>query len=164
MRIGPAKAAMQRLGIGIEQQLVGIKAVAARRIVGSVDPIAVERAGTRIGEVTVPNLVGAFGQRVAGDLADTCCIEQAQLDLCRIGREECKVYPLAVPGGAERIGQARPYPSSWHAVLSLTRTALEDYRCKRRQGQSDRVGAAVRRHVVRPNAPRIADVASAICL
>ena len=37
----PAYVAMQRLGIGVDQQLVGIEAVAGGRIVGTVHPVAV---------------------------------------------------------------------------------------------------------------------------
>src|SRR6266403_6275798 len=41
-RIAPPQPAVQRLGIGIDQQLVGIKAVPIRRIVWSVDTVAVK--------------------------------------------------------------------------------------------------------------------------
>src|ERR1700676_2326222 len=41
MRVGPAERTVQRLGVGIEQELVGIEAMAAAGVVGAVDAIAV---------------------------------------------------------------------------------------------------------------------------
>jgi len=79
------------LGVGIEQQLVGIEAMAGRRLVGTVDAEAVDRAGAGIGQVAVPYLIGIFGQHDALDLAFAPAIEEAKLDLCRIRREQSKV-------------------------------------------------------------------------
>ena len=67
--------------------------------------IAVDRAGPRIGQVAVPDLVGVFGQLDALDLALACGVEQADLDFGGVGREQREIDALAVPGGAERIGQ-----------------------------------------------------------
>ncbi len=60
-RVVPAQRADERLGVRVEQQLVRIEAVAVLRIVGSIDPIPVDRAGPRVGQVAVPDLVGIFG-------------------------------------------------------------------------------------------------------
>ena len=43
--VAPAQLALQRLGVGVEQQLVRIEAVAGGGLVGAVDAIAVEQAG-----------------------------------------------------------------------------------------------------------------------
>src|SRR5262249_55921168 len=40
MRIAPAQGSVEGLGVRIEQQLVGVEAVAAMRVVGAVDAIA----------------------------------------------------------------------------------------------------------------------------
>ena len=77
----PLELADHLLGVGIEQQLVGIEAVAGRGLVGAVHAIAVDRARPRIGQVAVPDLVGVFGQCDALELALAAIVEQAELDL-----------------------------------------------------------------------------------
>ena len=67
-RVGPAQVAGQCAGVGVEQELVGIEAVAARRVIGTVGAVAIQQAGGGVGQVAVPDLVGVFGQGVAGDL------------------------------------------------------------------------------------------------
>ncbi len=108
MGVGPAERSEQRLGVGVDQQLVGVEAVAGGRLVGAVDPVAVERAGARFRQIAVPDLVRVFRQRHPVDLAGAGLVEQAQLDPGRIGREQGEIDAEAVPGGAERIGTARP--------------------------------------------------------
>src|SRR5690606_28756730 len=108
MRIGPAQLAGERLGVGVEQQLVRVEAVAGARLVGAVDAVAVERAGPNVGQVAVPDLVGMLRQRHAVGLALAGRVEQAQLDTAGMGREQGEVDAVAVPGGAERIGLSRP--------------------------------------------------------
>ena len=93
-------------GIGVEQELVGIEAMAGRRLVGTMNAIAVDRARPRIGKVAVPDFVGVFRQHDALDLAFAGGIEQAKLDLCRVGREQCEIDAQPVPGRTERVGQA----------------------------------------------------------
>src|ERR1700730_12717052 len=124
MRVRPAKAAVQRFGIGIEEQLMGVEAVPAAGIVRTIDAITIERARPRIGQIAMPDLIAAFRQGAARDLAHARGVEQAELDLRRIGGEEREIDPLAVPGGAQRIGQARFYPSWRHSIFSLARVAL----------------------------------------
>ena len=82
----------------------GLKRWPRARIVGAVDAIAVERAGPRVRQVAVPDLVGVFRQHDAVDLALARGVEQAELDLFGVRREQREVDALAVPGGAERIG------------------------------------------------------------
>ena len=102
----PLDMADHLLGVGIDQQLVGIEAVACRRLVGTVHAVAVDRARPCIGQVTVPDLVGVLRQGDALDLAPAALLEQAELDLGGVGREQGKVDAQTVPGGAERIGEA----------------------------------------------------------
>ena len=86
-----------------------IEAVPGCRLIRSVDAKAVELAGLQIGKVAVPDLVGPLGQRdPLGFLDRARRIEQAQLDLRRMFREEGEVDARAVPGCAERIRRAAP--------------------------------------------------------
>jgi hypothetical protein len=101
----PLQLADHLPGVGVDQELIGIEAVAGGRLVGTMDAVAVGRAWPRIGEVAVPDLVGIFGQIDALDLALAAGVEQAELDLGRVRREQGEVDAQAVPGGAERVGQ-----------------------------------------------------------
>jgi hypothetical protein len=49
MGIGPAQRAVQDPGVGVDQQLVGIEAMAAARLVGAVHPVAVQLARRDLG-------------------------------------------------------------------------------------------------------------------
>jgi len=49
----------------------------------------------------VPDLVGIFGQFDALDLPLALGIEQAQLDLAGVRREQGEIGALAIPGGAQ---------------------------------------------------------------
>ena len=64
--------------------------MALRRLVGTVHAIAVDETGPRIGQVTVPDLVGAGGQRHARHLARGVGVEQTQLDPRRHGRRKAR--------------------------------------------------------------------------
>ena len=101
MRVAPDQPAGQPLGIGIEQQLVGVEAVAVLGLVGAVNAIAVELAGRYVVEIAVPDVFGALGQFDALEFAPALAVEQAQLDLLRIGGEQREVGPPSVPAGAE---------------------------------------------------------------
>src|ERR1700722_8820912 len=79
--------------------------MAARRIVGSVDAVAVQRPRARLGEVAVPHLVGVLGQRDPRELAPAARVEDAQLDLLGVGAEQREVHPLTVPRRAQRVRQ-----------------------------------------------------------
>ena len=107
--VAPAQLAPERLGVGVEQQLVGIEAVAGRGFVGSMDAVTVEQARVGLRQIAVPHLVGVFRQREARDLPPTLPVEQAQLDFGGIRREQGEVHPAAVPGRAERMRPPRPH-------------------------------------------------------
>jgi len=53
--------------------------------------------------IAVPDLVGVFGQFDARGLALAGLVEQAELDPCRMRREQREVNPLAVPSGTQRM-------------------------------------------------------------
>ena len=72
-------------GIGIEQKLVGIEAVTVFRLVGAMHPIAVKLTGPNALHKTMPHLIGAFRQRDARLGVLPGRVEEAKLDLGRIG-------------------------------------------------------------------------------
>ena len=80
--------------------------MAGRGLVGAMHAVAVDRAGARVRQVAVPDFVGVLGQADAFDLALAAGVEQAELDLGRVGGEQGEVDPQPVPRGAKRIGQA----------------------------------------------------------
>jgi hypothetical protein len=79
------------------------------RLIRAMDPIAVELAGSRFGQVAVPDLIGLLGQADALQLAPTATIEEAQLDgLGRLG-EQGEVDAGAVVAGPQGVGASRPH-------------------------------------------------------
>ncbi|ESW38747.1 hypothetical protein O164_16040 [Pseudomonas taiwanensis SJ9] len=68
--------------------------------------VAVDQPWVSVRQVAVVDLVGVFGELDAFDFVLAGGVEQAQLDLGGIGREQGKVDPKAIPGGAEGEGQA----------------------------------------------------------
>ncbi|MCY1405342.1 hypothetical protein D9M71_205810 [compost metagenome] len=105
-RFGPAQLADQLFGIRIDQQLVGVEAVAVFRIVRTVYPVAVNQPGVGVGQVAMINLIGVLGQLDAFELDLAAGIEQAQFDFGGIGGEQREVHPKAIPGGTQGEGQA----------------------------------------------------------
>ncbi len=105
MRVVPADFALQRSRIRVDQQLVRIEAVPVRRIVGPVHAVAVELARPDLGQVAVPDLVGEFGQRDPLGLAPSLRIEEAELDLLRVGGEDGEIDPASIPGRAKGMRQ-----------------------------------------------------------
>jgi hypothetical protein len=103
----PLHLAVDRLGVGIEQQLVRIAPEALRRVVRPVDAVAVPLAGLDAGQEGVPDEGIHLGQGDAGLLAGV--IEQAQLDLLGHLAEDREVGAGAVVRGPEGVGGARPY-------------------------------------------------------
>ena len=101
MRVAPDQPAGQPPGIGIEQQLVGVEAVAVLGLIGPVNAIAVELPGRDVVQIAVPDVLGALRQFDALEFAAALAVEQAKLDLLRIGGEQRKVGAPAVPACAE---------------------------------------------------------------
>jgi hypothetical protein len=57
-------------------------------------------------------LVGVLGQHDALDLALAARVEQAELDLLRVGAEQREVDAAAVERGAQGVRRARPDPGT----------------------------------------------------
>jgi hypothetical protein len=60
MGVAPYQPSGQPLGIGIEQQLVGVEAVAMFGLVGPVNAITVELPGRDVVEIAVPDVLAAL--------------------------------------------------------------------------------------------------------
>ena len=105
-RVGPTQRAGEAPRIGVEQKLVRIETMTVLRIIGSVGTVAVNQTKARIGEIAVPDLVGAFRQIEARDFAPAGRIEQTKLDSLGMRREDRKIGAESVPGGAKWIGRA----------------------------------------------------------
>src|SRR5215469_1249016 len=96
--------------IRVKHQFVGIEAVSGGRFVGPAYTVAVNRAGMRVRDIAMPDLVGEFGQLDSRDLTLASVVEETKLDARRRCREECEIDPSAVPGGASRVSQSFPDP------------------------------------------------------
>ncbi len=89
-RVAPAQRPDQVPGVGVEQQLVRVEAVPFFRPVRPVHAVTVEQPGPRLGQVAVPDAVGALAQRDALDLAPAAGVEQAELDLLGVRRKKAR--------------------------------------------------------------------------
>src|SRR5947207_4235081 len=96
-----ANLADDQFRVGVEHQLRCVEAMA---VLGrAVDAIAVQQARASIGQIAVPDEVGALAQLHALELAPAARIEQAELDARGVLREEREVDAGAVPSRAERV-------------------------------------------------------------
>ena len=114
---------MQGTGIGVEQQLVGIEAVAALGRMGAVGAQAVERTGREARQIAVPDRSAAFGQGQALGLSPAILGEQAELDPGRVLREHGDVRALAVAVDAQGVRPPRQQPAlglRLHAAVSIS--------------------------------------------
>ncbi len=116
VRIAPDQGTVQGLGIRLDQELVGIEAMSAPRIIRAVDPVTVQKAGTCFRQIGVPVSIGALANLDALDFMSAGRIEYAQLDLLAILRKQRKIHTFTVPGRAARIGLARPHSADETAV------------------------------------------------
>ena len=81
----PCQLAGMGAGIRVEQQLVGVEAVARLGLIGAVHAEAVERPRPDIGDMAVEDLVGVFGELEAIASPAGRRVENANLDLRRVG-------------------------------------------------------------------------------
>ena len=109
-RVRPADAANHLLGIGVEQQLVGVEPVPLLRLVRPVRAIAVNEAGVRVRQVAVPHFVRPLRQEPPLQLAPPLAVEDAQLHRGRVRGEDGEVHPVPVGGRAEREGRSGLQP------------------------------------------------------
>ena len=99
-RLVPVDVARDRAGVRVEQELVGVAPMAGGRVVRSVDPEAVRRAGVEVGQVAVPHRAGPLGERHA--VLGAVGVEHAQLHRLGDVAEDGDVGAHPVEGGAER--------------------------------------------------------------
>ena len=92
------------LGVGIEQNLVGIEAVTVFRLIGAMHPVAVKLAAPDAMHKTMPHLIGAFRQRDARFGVLPGRVEEAKLDLGCIGGKKGEIDPALPEGGTEGGG------------------------------------------------------------
>src|SRR4051794_18497682 len=107
-RVGPTEPPLQRLGVGVDQQLVRIEPMPVRRIEGPVNTISVKQVRASVRQIGVPDLVGIFRKHDARLFLEAGAIEQAKLDPFGMRRKNRKVHTLAVPSGPERVRATRP--------------------------------------------------------
>ena len=103
MRVAPDESARELLGIGIDEQLVRIEAQSALGMIRAVNPVTVELSRRDIIEVAVPDILGAFWQCDALDLAAAMAVEQAKLDLFGVCRKQREIASAPVPCGSQRM-------------------------------------------------------------
>ena len=100
----PLDRPVDGFGVGVQEQLVRIEPVPCSRVVRSVHPVAVPLARPRFREVDMPDEVGLLGHPNLRELlTSVVSVEEAQLHARRVLREQGKVHPRAIPGGAQRI-------------------------------------------------------------
>ena len=93
-RLLPVDAAGDGLGVGVDEQLGGIEAQAARRFPGAVDAIAVELSGLQARNVGMPDEGGLLAQLDAAGLATSAAVVETQFDLGRVFRIKAKLTPV----------------------------------------------------------------------
>ena len=103
----PQDGPLDRLRVGIDQQLVRVEAVPAGGVPRAVHPERVALPGADAREVPVPVEGGPLRQ-VDARLA-VLAVEQAELDAGGVLAEQREVGAGAVPGGAEGKGPPRPH-------------------------------------------------------
>ena len=115
-RLVPVDVAAGGLGVGVEQQLVGVAALALREVPRSVHAVAVALAGLHRRQVAVPHVGVDLGQLDAGLGSLPSASKQAQLDLLGHLAEDREVGAAPVEGRAERVGASGP---DLHTTLHL---------------------------------------------
>src|SRR6185312_2027352 len=58
MKVRDLESAVELAGIGVDQQLVGVEAMAFIGRIGAIDPVTIEQPRARFRQVAVPNAVG----------------------------------------------------------------------------------------------------------
>ncbi len=102
----PVDLALDGLGVRVQQQLVRVEAVAARRIVRAVDPVAVFLAGLDLRQVAVPDVAVHLGQLDPG--LGQVISQQAEFDPFRLFAEQGEIGAGAIKGGSQRVSRSGP--------------------------------------------------------
>ena len=92
--------ALDRLGVGVDQKLGRVEAMAAFRVVRPVDAVGVPLARPDVRQVAMPVEGGPLGQRESR--LDVVGVEETELDSLGMLGEEREVRPVPIPGRAER--------------------------------------------------------------
>ena len=116
MRIVPAQLAEQRLGVGVDQQLVRVEAVAVRRVVGAVHAVAVELARPHVRQIAVPDLVG--------DIPAARCGRVSRLPFGS-NRQSSTFSALAEKSAKLTPPPSQVAPSGWGRPGSTRRLAMD---------------------------------------
>src|SRR3712207_7688127 len=87
--------AIDRPGVGVQQQLGGVVPQPRAGVPAAVHAVAVALAGADAGQPAVPDLVGVLPQPEA--VLGAVVVEEAQVDRVRTGRPQREVGPGAVP-------------------------------------------------------------------
>jgi hypothetical protein len=107
----PVDLAVDRLRVGVDEELARVEPVAGGRLVGAVHAIAVALARADAGQVDVPGQRGVLHHRDALLLARL--VEQAELDALGVLAEQREVRAATVPGRAEGSRIAGPGAPHW---------------------------------------------------
>ncbi len=94
-------------GIRVDQQLVGIAAPAVQRLVRAMHAQPVARPGSQARNESVPDVVGAGGERDATFFTLAAGVEQADLHPLGSAGIDREVDAAVTEGGAQRPGRAR---------------------------------------------------------
>ncbi len=105
-RLVPLDLAVRRLGVGVEQQLVGVAAQAPLGLVGPVHPVAVALPGLDLWQEAVPHVRVDLGELDARLVA--VLVEQTQLDALGHLAEQREVGAAAVERRTERVSGSWP--------------------------------------------------------
>jgi len=109
----PVHLPVHGFGVRVQEQFVGIEAVAGVGVVGPVDAVAIFLAGLDLRDVAVPHVAVHFVEPEPGFPA--VVIEEAQLHLFGVFAEQGKVRAGPVKSGAKRISRSGP---DFHACSS----------------------------------------------
>ena len=106
-RIRPPEPPLQRAGIGVKQQLVGVEAVPGLGLIGTMGAKPVKRARHQARHALMPDVAIALAERQARGFLAPVGREQAQLHPFRMGRKDGEVHAIPVKAGPHRKGAAR---------------------------------------------------------
>src|SRR6185503_4794430 len=105
-------------GVRVQQHLVGVESMPLVGLVRAMRAKAIQLTGSNVGKVTVPDMVRLFGKRDSMRLARGARrIEQAKIDASRVGRKDCEVDTLPVPGRSQ--GRRPAWPNSHRCQLLI---------------------------------------------
>ena len=106
VRVAPAKNAGVGPRIRIDQQLVRIKTQAACRLIRTMHAITIDQPRPCPGQIAMPDLIGAGGQRKARGFLEAYGIEQTQLDAFGVGGKQGEVNTRLIHRRPQRIRTA----------------------------------------------------------